>query len=260
MIELKSAHEIELLEYSNLLVADTLCYLKNMIGPGITTREIDRIAEKRLRRAGATPAFKGYEGFPATLCTSINDEIVHGIPSSRALREGDIISIDLGALMNGYFGDAAITVAVGVVSERIRQLIDVTEEALYAGIEAAVPGNRINDISRAVQEVAESAGFSVIREFVGHGIGRKLHEPPQIPNYYDPRCRTLLRPGMVIAIEPMINEGGEGCYLKSDRWTAVTADRGYSAHFEHTIAVTEGCPRILSRMECYQRSREWNVC
>jgi len=227
-------------------VARALKYLKAFIREGITTEELDRLAEEYIKRHGGIPAFKGYRGYPRSLCVSVNEEVVHGIPGKRKLKEGDIVSLDLGVLMDGYYGDAAITVPVGKVSELARKLIKVTEEALYRGIEMARPGNRLSDISHAIQTHVEKAGFSVVREFVGHGIGKQLHEEPQVPNFGPPNRGPRLEPGMVLAIEPMVNTGTWEVRILPNGWTVVTADGGLSAHFEHTVAITDNGPEILS--------------
>jgi methionyl aminopeptidase len=213
----------------------------------VSTADLDELAEKRIRQAGATPAFKGYHGYPATICASINDEVIHGIPSGRrVLNEGDIISIDVGASLDGYFGDSAVTLPVGPISESAAALLRVTEEALYKAIEAAKPGKRVSDIGHAVQKHVEAYGFSVVREFVGHGIGQRMHEEPQIPNYGEPGHGPRLAEGMVLAIEPMVNAGTAAVKVLADGWTAVTRDSSLSAHFEHTVAVTAGEPWILT--------------
>ena len=250
-ITLKTAGEIELLRRANQVVAEVLAMLEGKVAPGVSTMQLDRWSEECCRDLGATPAFKGYNGFPGSLCASINEEVVHGIPSrKRVLREGDIISMDFGALCDGFYGDAAITVAVGEVGERKRALMRVTEESLYKGIEQARVGNRVSDIGRAVQEHAEAAGFSVVRQFVGHGVGRRLHEAPEVPNFVGRnKPSPRLKAGMVLAIEPMINMGTHEVRVLADDWTVVTVDRKASAHFEHTIAVTEEGPVILSRRD-----------
>ncbi len=249
MIVLRSRREIEKLRAANQMVAGVLELLRKKVKPGITTAALDRLAEDAIVSQGARPAFKGYAGFPATLCTSINHEIVHGIPSPRRkLREGDIISIDVGVCLNGYYGDAAITVPVGEVSPAARRLIEVTRTCLDRAIARACPGERLHTLSHSVQEYAESHGFGVVRDFVGHGIGTELHEPPQIPNYGRPGTGLLLKSGMVLAIEPMINQGTWEVEVLSDGWTAVTRDRKLSAHFEHTIAITDDGPEILSSL------------
>ena len=249
MIALRSRREIAKLKAANQLVAEVLQLVKKNVCPGVSTAALDKIAEDEIRRQGARPAFKGYAGFPATLCTSINYEIVHGIPSKkRKLKEGDIISIDVGVCRDGYYGDAAITVPVGTVSHEARSLIQVTEVALSKAIECAYPGERLYTLSYSVQKYAEEHGYSVVRDFVGHGIGTELHEPPQIPNYGKPGTGLILKAGMVLAIEPMINQGGYAVQVLEDGWTAVTRDRKLSAHFEHTIAITASGPEVLSQL------------
>jgi len=249
MIALRSQREIAKLRAANLMVAQVLQLVKKSVAPGVTTAALDKIAEDEIVRQGARPAFKGYAGFPATLCTSINYEIVHGIPSKkRKLKEGDIISIDVGVCLDGYYGDAAITVPVGVVSRTSRRLMQVTEESLMLAIAGAIAGEKLYTLSYTVQQHAEAHGYSVVRDFVGHGIGTELHEPPQIPNYGKPGTGLTLKSGMVLAIEPMVNMGGYGVQVLDDGWTAVTRDRKLSAHFEHTIAVTDGAPLILSQI------------
>lgn len=228
------------------ITAVALRVVASAVRPGVTTAELDRVAEEAIRAAGARPAFKGYHGFPATLCTSVNDQVVHGIPAARVLREGEILSVDCGAVVDGYFGDSAMTFAVGEVSEEARRLIDITRESLAAGIARCVPGMRLYDISAAVQTVAERAGFSVVREYVGHGIGRAMHEDPQVPNYGKAGTGVTLKAGMVLAIEPMINAGRADVRSLDDGWTVVTADGSMSAHFEHTVAITEDGPRVLT--------------
>jgi methionyl aminopeptidase len=246
MIIIKSPRELEQLKRSNAIVAEVFERLKGMIAPGITTKELDQVAEEYILLKGARPAFKGYRGFPATLCISINEEVVHGIPSQRRLKEGDIVSLDVGANFVGYFGDAAITLPVGEVDPKAERLLEVTEKALYIGIEKAKVGNRLFDISYAIQSWVESHGFSVVRDFVGHGIGRDLHEEPQIPNFGIPHQGPRLEKGMVFALEPMVNEGTSAVRVLSDGWTVVTIDGKRSAHFEHTIAITEDGAEILS--------------
>lgn len=246
VIIIKSQREIEQLKRSNVIVAEVLQELKGMIIPGRTTQELDRVAEAIILSKGGVPAFKGYRNYPATICVSINEEVVHGIPGPRKLREGDIVSIDVGVNLNGYFGDAAITVPVGEVDQGAKRLLEVTERALYIGIEMARVGNRLFDISHAIQKWVEGKGFSVVREFVGHGIGKNLHEEPQIPNFGSPGQGPRLEKGMVFALEPMVNEGTFEVKILSDGWTVVTADGKRSAHFEHTIAITDGQAEILS--------------
>jgi len=228
------------------IVGATLSVLQQAVRPGMKTRDLDAIAEREIRRLGGKPAFKGYRGFPATLCASINEEIVHGIPGDRVINEGDLIKLDLGAVMDGFIGDAAITLAVGDTSEEARKLIETTRLSLSEGIKTAKSGARVGDIGAAIQGFAESKGYGVVREYVGHGVGRFLHEEPQIPNYGPPGRGPLLRPGMTIAIEPMLNLGGWRTRLLDDQWTVVTADGSLSAHFEHTIAITDGEPEILT--------------
>lgn len=248
MIIVKSSREIEQLKRSNAIVAEVFEKLKKMIEPGITTKELDQVAEEYILLKGGRPAFKGYRGFPATLCISINEEVVHGIPGQRRLKEGDIISLDVGVNFVGYFGDAAITLPVGEVDPEAKRLLEVTEKALYIGIEKAKRGNRLFDISYAIQRWVESHGFSVVRDFVGHGIGKDLHEEPQIPNFGAPHQGPRLEKGMVFALEPMVNEGTYEVRILSDGWTVVTADGKRSAHFEHTVAITEDGAEILSAL------------
>lgn len=249
MIVLKTPEEIEVMARASKLVAETLEFLKTRVRPGVTTEELDRLAEEFIRSRGGRPAFKGYRNYPKTLCISVNDQVVHGIPSKRVLKEGDIVGLDLGAIVDGFYGDAAVTVPVGTISDEAAELLRVTEEALYAGISHAVVGNRLSDISHAVQERAEAAGFSVVTDFVGHGIGRQLHEEPQVPNYGKPGQGPRLQAGMVLAIEPMVNMGKSEVRVLDDQWTAVTKDGSLSAHFEHTIAIQpSGPPRILTRL------------
>jgi methionyl aminopeptidase len=247
-IILKAPWELDILRRSNRLVAETLQELARRVRPGVTTLELDRFAEAYLRERGARPAFKGYRDYPFTLCTSINEGVVHGFPSARALQEGDILSLDMGAVVDGYYGDAAVTLPVGRISPEAERLLAVTRECLDRAVQAAQPGGRLADISQAVQEHAEGNGFSVVRVFVGHGIGKALHEAPQIPNFVDAAQGRgpVLKPGMVLAIEPMINAGGPDVKVLEDRWTAVTTDGALSAHFEHTVAITEHGPDILT--------------
>ncbi|MFH1116596.1 MAG: type I methionyl aminopeptidase [Pseudomonadota bacterium] len=253
MIILKTKKEIDIMREANRIVAQILERIGEAIKPGITTGELDAIAEKMIRKAKAIAAFKGYQmrnqtPYPACVCSSVNDEIVHGIPGPRILNEGDIVSIDVGVIHKGFVGDAARTYPVAGVSEPAMKLLNVTRESLYKGIERAVPENRLQDISGAVQKHVESNGFSVVREFVGHGIGRNMHEPPQIPNYTGAGWNPRLKTGMVLALEPMVNEGTWRVKLLDDEWTAVTADGKLSAHFEHSIAITDNGPRILSEL------------
>jgi methionyl aminopeptidase len=246
----RSTAELEKMREAGRLVGDVLTELTARVAPGVTTAELDEIAEQRIRKAGAVPAFKGYHGYPATICASINEEVIHGIPSGRRiLNEGDIISIDVGASLDGYYGDSAVTLAVGQVSEQAATLLRVTEESLYKAIERAQPGGRISDIGHAVQQHVEAYGFSVVREFVGHGIGQRMHEEPQVPNYGEPGRGPRLSEGMVLAIEPMVNAGKPAVKVLGDGWTAVTRDGSLSAHFEHTVAVTADGPWILTARE-----------
>ena len=245
-IPLRSAGEIARIDEACRVVHAVLEELGRLVAPGVTTGELDRVAEARLEALGARPAFKGYHGFPACVCISVNEEVVHGIPSAgRILRDGDIVSLDFGAVVDGWYGDAAVTVPVGNAAPEALRLIEVTREAVRRGAAAASPGRRIGDVGAAVQGWAEERGFSVVRDFVGHGIGRELHEPPQIPNYGAPGTGIRIRPGMVLAIEPMLNAGRPEVDLLLDGWTAVTADGSLSAHFEHTVAVTEQGPVLL---------------
>lgn len=249
MIFLKSPDEIEKMKRPCRIVGAVLDELKGFIGPGVSTKEIEELADSRIRALGGRPAFKGYRGYPASICASVNEEVVHGIPSSRKLREGDTVGIDIGVFAEGFYGDAAYTFPVGAIDAAARKLLSVTEESLYRGIEQAVEGNRVNDISHAIQSHVERNGFSVVRTFVGHGIGRELHEEPQVPNYGLPGKGPRLREGMTLAIEPMVNEGGPDVIVLEDGWTAVTADRRRSAHYEHTVLVTAKGPRILTKSE-----------
>lgn len=246
MIIYKSETEIAVMRRSSQIVATILSELKKMVRPGLKTRELDAYAEARARELGARPAFKGYHGYPASLCVSVNEEIVHGIPSERELKEGDIVSLDFGVVYEGFYGDAAITVPVGEVSETARKLIEVAEKSFFRGLEQMREGNRLSDISAAIQEEVEKNGFSVIRAFVGHGIGRNLHEEPQVPNFGLPGHGPRLKKGITLAIEPMIAAGGWEVEVLSDGWTAVTQDRSLSAHYEHTVALTENGVEILS--------------
>ena len=246
MVVLKSPKEIEKIRESNQIVAKILSVLQSEVKPGIDTLYLDNLAEELARENNATPAFKGYRGFPYSLCASVNEAVVHGFPSKRKLKEGDILSMDFGVLFGGYFGDSALTVGVGKVSESASRLMNVTEQALYKGIDQAVANGRLSDISHAVQKHVEDAGFSVVRIFVGHGIGSNLHEDPQIPNFGKPGMGIHLKPGMTLAVEPMVNQKGYDVEILEDGWTAVTKDCGLSAHFEHTIAITNNGPAILS--------------
>ncbi|MGM9805955.1 MAG: type I methionyl aminopeptidase [Candidatus Aphodosoma sp.] len=247
MIYLKTDEEIELLRQSTMIVCETLAEMAKVIRPGVSTAYLDRVAEEYMRDNGAIPACKGYSGFPATLCTSVNDQVVHGIPSEKTiLREGDIISVDTCALKNGFVGDSAYTFAVGEISDEVRELLRVTKESLFLGIEKAVHGNRIGDIANAVQQHCESHGYSVVREMVGHGIGRNMHEAPEVPNYGRRGVGPLLKEGMTICIEPMINLGRRELVFERDGWTTRTVDGKPSAHFENAVAVAKGKPVILS--------------
>ena len=248
MVILKSPEEIEKLRKSNRIVAEVLRDIVERVKPGVTTSELDRLSGELAEKKGAKPAFKGYRGYPYALCTSVNAEVVHGMPSDRRLKEGDILSIDFGVDYKGYFGDAAVTVPVGVVSDEALRLMRVTEESLYKGIESAKVGNRLGDISWAVQSHVEAAGYAVVRDFVGHGIGRMLHEEPQVPNYGVRGRGIELKAGMVLAIEPMVNEGTYKLRVLSNGWTVVTQDGKLSAHFEHSVAITQNGPEILSQL------------
>ena len=249
VITIKTAEEIELLFQANQIVAGVLKLLESKIVAGISTFELDRLAEEYCLDHHGQPAFKGYRGFPASLCASVNEEVVHGIPSKKKiLKDGDIISLDFGVCFQGFYGDAAITVPVDAIDSQPANLIATTRMALYKGIEQAIVGNRISDISRAVQQVAENQGFSVVRQFVGHGIGNNLHEPPEIPNYVQRQASPRILAGMVLAIEPMVTMGGAKVKILKDQWTVVTNDQQPSAHFEHSVAVTSQGPRILSEL------------
>lgn len=242
----KSTNEIAVMREAGRITARALRLVAEAVEPGVTTARLDEIAEDVIRSEGAVPAFKGYHGFPATLCTSVNEQIVHGIPGTRALREGDIVSVDVGAIVDGYYGDSAMTFAVGSVDSSVARLLSVTSAALDAGISKCHVGMRLSDISYAVQTVVEAAGFSVVREYVGHGVGREMHEEPQVPNYGRPGRGPTLKAGMTIAIEPMVNMGGFETESLGDGWTVVTADGSLSAHFEHTVAITDAGPIILT--------------
>ncbi len=248
MVSLKSSQEIEMMKRAGRVVAQILREMGDMVSPGVTTWDIDRFAESRIKDLKAVSAFKGYHGFPACVCISVNEEVVHGIPSKkRRLNEGDIVGIDFGVHVEGWYGDSARTFAVGTVAQPVRTLLEVTEKGLLRGIEACRVGNRIFDIGHAVQSHVEAAGFSVVREFVGHGIGRALHEDPQVPNFGAPGKGPLIKEGMVLAIEPMVNMGSHRVMVLDDGWTAVTQDRKWSAHFEHTVAVTAKGPIVLTQ-------------
>ncbi len=247
MIVIKTPAELEIMREANRVVARVLQALSREVKPGVDTAALDAKAERLCRQMGARPAFKGYRGYPYSLCCSVNEQVVHGFPGRRRLKEGDILSLDFGAVLDGFYGDAALTLPVGEVGPQAHRLMEATRRALMAGIEMMRPGNRLGDVSAAVQQTVEQAGFSVVRQFVGHGIGRELHEEPQLPNYGTPGKGVTLKPGMVIAIEPMVNAGSYEVDILDDGWTAVTRDGSLSAHFEHTVAVTEDGPRILSR-------------
>jgi methionyl aminopeptidase len=247
VIELKSQREIALMRRAGHILDEVMERLRRSVKPGMSTLEIDRDVEEFIVANGATPAFKGYRGFPATVCISINDEVVHGIPSAqRRIKEGDIVGLDLGCIVEGYYADCALTVAVGDVPPKVQKLLDVTRESLDRAIEECRPGRRLSDVSHAVQSHVEAGGFAVVRAFVGHGIGRALHEDPQVPNFGDPGRGPQLRPGMVLAIEPMVTMGSWEVRILDDGWTAVTRDGSLAAHFEHTIAITETGPEVLT--------------
>jgi methionyl aminopeptidase len=247
MVILRKPEEIAKIKASNIIVAEILGELRERVQVGVMTLELDRYSEELAHKKGAKPAFKGYRGYPFSLCISVNDEVVHGLPSQRILTAGDVVSLDFGVYYKGYYGDAALTIAVGAVSDEASNLMKVTEESLYLGIEAARVGNRLGDISAAVQEHVEKSGFSVVRDFVGHGIGRSLHEEPQIPNYGKKGRGVELKSGMVLAIEPMVNAGTYKVMVLQDGWTVVTEDGKFSAHFEHSVAITDQGPEVLSR-------------
>jgi len=242
----KSPAELEMMRRAGRVVAEMHARIREAIRPGVTTAQLDRIGREVIERHGARSNFLGYHGYPAVICASPNDMIVHGIPNDRPLEEGDIVSIDCGAIVGGYHGDAAFTTGVGTISAEAEELLRVTEEALWAGIRRMVDGGRLTDIGHAVQTVAEGAGFSVVREYVGHGIGTAMHEPPDVPNHGEPGKGMKLRPGVVLAVEPMVNVGGPETVLLDDGWSVVTADGSLSAHFEHTIAVTDDGPEVLT--------------
>ena len=247
MIILKTDKEIGYMREAGQILASTLAALKAAVEPGISTLDLDKLAEKAIRQAGAKPSFKGYKGFPATLCTSINEEVVHGIPSARRrVKDGDLLSIDIGCIVNGYHADSAVTIPVGAVSENLRRLLDATEQAMWAGIRQARAGNRLGDIGAAIQAVGDAAGYGIVRDFVGHGIGQALHEDPQVPNYGTPGYGSVLKAGMCLAIEPMFNLGTHVVKVLDDKWTVVTADNSLSAHFEHSLVVRDGEPEVLT--------------
>ena len=249
MIILKSPEEIEKVASACRIVAEIISDLKGMVKPGITTKDIERFVDMMISKKDAVSAFRGYRDYPSSVCTSVNEQVVHGIPSGLVLKEGDIISIDLGVYKDGYFGDAAITLPVGRISPEAERLIKVTEDSLYAGIEKARRGNRVSDISHAIQNTVETHGFSVVKTFVGHGIGRSLHEDPQVPNFGAPGRGPRLMEGMTLAIEPMVNAGTYDVNILDDGWTAVTTDGSLSAHYEHTVAITKNGPRILTKID-----------
>lgn len=248
MIIIKAPWEIERLRASNRVAAEALAEISSHIAPGITTQELDRIAEEILKRKSAQAAFKGYNGYPAVICSSVNEEVVHGIPGLRKLAEGDIVSLDIGTIIDGYYGDVAATFPVGPISPSAEKLLRVTQEALYKAIDQAREGRRLSDISHAIQQHVEAQGFSPVRQYVGHGLGSHLHEEPQIPNFGPPGQGPRLRAGMVLALEPMVNQGTWEVEVLGDNWTVVTKDRKLSAHFEHTVAVTENNPEILTEI------------
>ncbi len=248
MITLKSKREVEIMRDASRIVAEILLELRQLCQPGITTAELDRIAEEKTRKHGAQPAFKGYRGFPRSLCTSINHEVVHGIPGNKALKDGDIIGLDFGVVYRGYYGDSAFTVPIGEITPELKTLLKVAEESLYLGIQEMKPGNHLSDISRAIQIHAESHGYSLVKEFGGHGIGRRLHEDPMVLNYVANGRGIKLKPGLVLAIEPMVNMGTDRVQILADGWTVVTLDGKPSAHFEHTIALTDTGPEILTQV------------
>jgi methionyl aminopeptidase len=253
MLYLKTDEEVRLLKESNMLVSRTLAEMASLIKPGMTTLYLDSIAESFIRDNGATPAFKGYGGFPNTLCTSVNDEVVHGIPSNYILKEGDIISVDCGVILNGWYGDSAYTFPVGEISKEVRRLLDFTRASLEEGVKEAIVGNRVGDISNAVQTKAESGGYTVVRELVGHGLGRKLHEPPEVANWGKKGTGPKLEKGLVICIEPMINSGRKETIQMSDGWTIKTADGKPSAHFEYAVAVDRGEAEVLTTFEFIEK-------
>jgi methionyl aminopeptidase len=249
MIELKSEREIRIIRENGRIVGLTLSYLKEKIKSGIKTIELDKLAEEFIVKKNAIPAFKGYRGYPGNICASVNNEVVHGIPGERVLKEGEIISVDVGVLKNGFYADGAWTFPVGEISDQVKRLLEVTLESLEAGISQSIAGNRLGDISYAVQSVAERNGFSVVRDLTGHGIGRQMHEDPPVPNFGSPGTGLLLKEGMILAIEPMVNAGGYQIKTLEDNWTVVTLDGSLSAHFEHTVAITQNGAEILTLPE-----------
>jgi methionyl aminopeptidase len=248
MIILKSKNEIEKMAVACRIVAEVLEVLVHAVRPGLTTLELDTLAERCIRARGGVPAFKGYRGFPSTLCVSVNEQVVHGIPSKRRLKAGDIVGLDLGAKWEGYYGDAAVTIPVGHIPSAAQSLLATAQEALYMGIKEVSPGKHLSDVSHAIQRCAEARGYSVVRAFVGHGIGTALHEEPQVPNFGPPGRGPRLKPGMILAIEPMVNIGGADVEILDDGWTVVTVDAQLSAHFEHTLAITDEGPQILTAL------------
>lgn len=247
MVTIKSKREAELMRAAGKITAEALAAVEEKVKPGVTTLELDRIAERYIKRCGASPSFKGYGGFPGSICTSVNDEIIHGIPSDRVLKEGDIISVDCGACFKGYNGDAARTFAVGKISSEIQRLLDITKQSFFEGIKCAADGFRIADISAAVQNYVEENGFSVLRDYCGHGIGREMHEEPEIPNYVTGRSRGIrIRPGMCLAVEPMVFAGKKEYYVEDNDWTVKSVDKSYGAHYENTVLVTSNGPQILT--------------
>jgi len=250
MIHLKTDAEIEKMRASGAIVAGALQLVGENVRPGVKTSELDALVEDFIRTKGAKASFKGYNGYPASICASVNDEVVHGIPGDRSLAEGDIVSVDVGAFLGGFHGDSAVTIPVGKIGGEVRKLLDVTRSALAKGIEKALPGNFLSDISHAIQREVEEGGFSVVRKLVGHGIGRDMHEEPQVPNYGTPGRGVVLKEGMVLAIEPMVNAGGYDVRILEDDWTVVTKDRSWSAHFEHTVAIRKNGPDILTLAGC----------
>lgn len=246
MIIIKSKREIEKMRKAGKLVAETHAFLQKLIVPGVTTKELDQAAEEFIRSHNGIPAFKGYHGYPGSICASVNEEVIHGIPGLKKLKNGDIISIDIGTIVEGYCGDGAKTYPVGEISEKAKKLIDVTKESFFQGLEFVKKGNRLSDISHAIQSYVEKNGFSVVRDFVGHGIGQKMHEAPEIPNFGPPGMGPRLMPGMILAIEPMVNQGMYHVKILEDNWTTVTVDKKLSAHYEHTVLVTDGDPELLT--------------
>lgn len=251
---LKTKEEIEVLRENNILVSNTLAELAKHVKPGVTTKELDAIAESYIRDNGAVPGFLGYNGFPGSLCISVNEEVVHGIPSDYELKDGDIVSIDCGTILKGFYGDSAYTFTVGEVDEEVKKLLEVTKEALYKGVEQAVAGNRVGDISAAVQETAESNGYTIVRELVGHGLGRNMHEAPEVPNYGRRGRGTILKEGLVICIEPMVNMGSRYVIFEDDGWTVRTRDRQPSAHYEFAVAITSEGPDVLTDFDVIEKA------